>query len=256
MSDARSVKSRSGSARSTEKSEKLERADELSNDAVDARIYMAIIDAILDHKLPPGTRLVEAPLCDAFGVTRGTLRRVFVKLAHERVIELQPNRGAIIALHDINEAREVFEARVILEVGSVKGLAAKPGNKTRAFAELREMIKQEHALREDGNWRDWIRLSGEFHIKLAEVNQNDIVTAYLRTLIARTSLLIGLYETPKRNSCSADEHVAILEAIEQGQPALAARLMEHHLGEYALGLLAEPAQAMEIDFGKLFTTVR
>src|SRR5450830_1801997 len=116
--------------------------EELSNDEVDARIHLSIIDAILDHQLPPGTRLVEAPLCEAFGVTRGTLRRVFVKLAHERVIELQPNRGAIIALHDIGEAREVFEARVILEVGSVKGLAAKPGNKNKAFAELREMIKK------------------------------------------------------------------------------------------------------------------
>ena len=255
MSDARATKVRVKVSKA-ESSEKHEHADELSNDAVDARIYTAIIDAILEHKLPPGTRLVEAPLCEAFGVTRGTLRRVFVKLAHERVLELQPNRGAIIALHDINEAREVFEARVIIEVGSVKGLASKSGNKSRAFAELREMIKREHALREDGNWREWIRLSGEFHIKLAEVNQNDIVSSYLRTLIARTSLLIGLYETPKRNSCSADEHVAILVAIEQGQPELAAHLMEHHLGEYAMGLLAEPAQPLEIDFGKLFAPVK
>lgn len=249
-------KTRRSKATEVDHADKVERQDELSNEVVDARIYTAIIDAILEHKLPPGTRLVEAPLCEAFGVTRGTLRRVFVKLAHERVIELQPNRGAIIALHDIDEAREVFEARVILEVGSVKGLAAKPGNKSRAFSELREMIQREHALREDGNWRDWIRLSGEFHIKLAEVNQNDIVSAYLRTLIARTSLLIGLYEKPKRNSCSADEHVAILDAIEQGQPALAARLMEHHLGEYAMGLLDEPSPSVEIDFGKLFTPVK
>lgn len=232
------------------------RSKESSNAAIDARIHAAIIDAILEHKLPPGTRLVEAPLCEAFGVTRGTLRRVFVKLAHEGVIELQPNRGAVIALHDIGEARDVFEARVMLEVGSVKGLAAKSGNKNKAFAELREMIKKEQALREDGNWRDWIRLSGEFHLKLAEVNQNDIVSAYLRTLIARTSLLIGLYEIPKRNSCSADEHIAILDAIEQGKPELAAQLMEHHLGEYAQGLLVESRQAVEVDFGSLFSSVR
>src|SRR5450830_985761 len=226
--------------------------EELSNDEVDARIHLSIIDAILDHQLPPGTRLVEAPLCEAFGVTRGTLRRVFVKLAHEGVIDLQPNRGAVIAMHDIKEAREVFEARVIVESGSVKSLAGK----RRRLPELREMVKREHALREQGNWGDWIRLSGEFHIKLAEANQNNIVTGYLRTLIARSSLLIGLYETPKRNSCSADEHVAILDAIEQGQPALAARLMEHHLGEYAMGLLDEPASPVEIDFGKLFAPVR
>lgn len=42
------------------------------------------------------------------------------------------------------------------------------------------------------------------------------MTSYLQTLIARTSLLIGLYEIPKHNNCSADEHRAILDAIEQG----------------------------------------
>ncbi|MDB5767065.1 MAG: Transcriptional regulator, GntR family [Collimonas fungivorans] len=225
---------------------------ELSNDEIDARIHLAIIDAILDHQLPPGTRLVEAPLCEAFGVTRGTLRRVFVKLAHERVIDLQPNRGAVIAMHDVKEAREVFEARVILEGGSVKSLAGK----RKVLPELRALVKREHALREQGNWGEWIRLSGEFHIKLSEANQNNIVSAYLRTLIARTSLLIGLYETPKRNSCSADEHGGILDAIEQGDAERAARLMEHHLGEYATELLTETSQPKEVDFATLFSPVR
>lgn len=225
---------------------------ELSNDEIDARIHLAIIDAILDHQLPPGTRLVEAPLCEAFGVTRGTLRRVFVKLAHERVIDLQPNRGAVIAMHDVKEAREVFEARAILEGGSVKSLAAK----RKVLPELRALVTREHALREQGNWGEWIRLSGEFHIKLSEANQNNIVSAYLRTLIARTSLLIGLYETPKRNSCSADEHSGILDAIEQGDAERAARLMEHHLGEYASALLTETGQPKEVDFAKLFAPVR
>ncbi|WP_395823487.1 GntR family transcriptional regulator [Collimonas sp.] len=160
------------------------RQQELSNDEIDARIHLAIIDAILERQLPPGARLVEAPLCDAFGVTRGTLRRVFVKLAHEGVIDLQPNRGAVIAAHDINEAREVFEARVIVESGSVKSLAGK----RRRLPELRQMVGREHTLREQGNWGDWIRLSGEFHMKLAQANENHIVTSYLRPLIAQLAV--------------------------------------------------------------------
>jgi DNA-binding GntR family transcriptional regulator len=95
----------------------------LSNDEIDARIYRAFVDAILGRTLPPGTRLVEAPLCKAFGVTRGTLRRVFVKLAHEQIIELQPNRGAIVAAYDMEKTREAFDARVILEVGAIKSAA-------------------------------------------------------------------------------------------------------------------------------------
>ncbi len=69
------------------------KAVEMSNDEIDDHIYNAIVDAILNRQLAPGARLVEAPLCEAFGVTRGVLRRVFVKLAHDKVIEIQPNRG-------------------------------------------------------------------------------------------------------------------------------------------------------------------
>lgn len=94
-----------------------------NNAEIDARISDAVYEAILEQKLPPGTRLVEAQLCKAFGITRGTLRRVLVKLAHEGVVELQPNRGATIAVHDAAEARQVFGARLILETGSVRELA-------------------------------------------------------------------------------------------------------------------------------------
>ena len=229
-------------------------APELSNDEVDHRIHQAVVDAILDRQLLPGTRLVEAPLCEAFGVTRGTLRRAFVKLAQEGVITLQPNRGAIVAVHDIDEAREVFETRMFLEIGSVKSLARKPV--PGLPRELREMVRREHGLHERGEWRQWIRLSGDFHIKLTEANGNDLVTGYLRTLIARSSLLIGMYENYKNSTCTADEHERILDAIEAGNVARAVTLMERHLGEYASNLLTEAVEDHEVDISKLFSQVR
>lgn len=121
-----------------------------NNAEVDARISDAVYDAILEQKLPPGTRLVEAQLCKAFGITRGTLRRVLVKLAHEGVVELQPNRGATIAVHDATEARQVFGARLILETGSVRELAQHAT--AQQLAELRTLAAAEHATRESGNW--------------------------------------------------------------------------------------------------------
>lgn len=65
------------------------------------------------------------------------------------------------------------------------------------------------------------------------------MNSYLQTLIARTSLLIGLYEIPKHNNCSANEHRAILNAIEQGNEELATSLMEAHLEHYATTLIEE-----------------
>ena len=207
-----------------------------SNEETDQHIYNAIVDAIMNRQIGPGTRLVEAPLCEAFGVTRGVLRRVFVKLAHDRVIEIQPNRGAVVPEHDFEETEAIFEARSMLEIGTVKKLASK--HQQLDFTELRDLIKKEENVRTAGNLKEWIKLSGDFHICLCEANHNPIVTGYLQTLIARTSLLIGMYET-KPNHCSVEEHEAILQAIEQGDEQKAIKLMETHLGEYARSFLDE-----------------
>ena len=214
-----------------------QKALELSNDEIDTHIYNAIVDAILNRQLTPGTRLIEAPLCQAFGVTRGVLRRVFVKLAHDKVIEIQPNKGAFISRHSVEETKEVFEARSMLEIATVKKLAQK--SKTLQLNALRVLVDQEEQERKSGHWGEWIKLSGAFHLKLIEANQNSIMTNYLQTLIARTSLLIGLYEIPKYNNCSADEHRAILDAIEQGNEELASSLMEAHLENYATTLIED-----------------
>ena len=73
--------------------------------------YERIWSAIMDHSLPPETRLVEQRLCEIFGLGRTRLRQVLQRLAHERVVTLMPNRGAMVARPSVREAREVFAAR-------------------------------------------------------------------------------------------------------------------------------------------------
>src|SRR5580692_6196120 len=80
-----------------------------------ATAYSRIWAAIVDHRLPPGARLVEDQLCKVFGIGRTRIRQVLQRLAHERVVTLTPNRGAIVSKPTIQQAREVFEARCALE---------------------------------------------------------------------------------------------------------------------------------------------
>ena len=222
----------------------------LNNKDIDMHIYNAILDAILNRQLKPGTRLVEAPLCKAFGVTRGVIRRIFVKLAHDKIIEIQPNRGAIVAEHDLEDTKAVFEARSMLELGTVRKLAKRAKNVN--LQSVRELVRKEENALSDGNWKEWVKLSGDFHLKLSELNNNPLVTNYLQTLIARTSLLIRMYESPAHNSCSIEEHTAILNAIEQGDEQLATSLMEEHLEDYANIFLKEQPAANHSDLLELF----
>ncbi len=216
--------------------------------AEEDRIHAAILEAVMSHQLPPGTRLVEIPLCEAFGVNRSLLRRVLVRLASEKVVELHHNRGAVIASASPEETREVFEARRLIETALLKAHAA-PDLRIREA--LRALVDDEEQAWRAREWSRLIRLSGEFHLQLVAAFGNRELVSLLRGLVARTSLMIALYETPGHGVCSFDEHRAILEAIGRGDMATAADRMGQHMEHCEMKLRERPAEPA-IDFVRLF----
>lgn len=229
---------------------------ETSSDASQAelaeenRVRHAIVEAVLAHRLPPGTRLVETRLCEAFGVNRSLLRRVFVRLAGDKVIELQHNKGAIIAQPGPEEMRQVFEARRLIENGIIRELGKKATPES--LAAVRELITQEHAAYKAGEWSKWVRLSGEYHLQVARLLGNTELEDILRSLIARTTLMIALYDSLGSNVCSFDEHNDILKALENGDGEQACALMGAHLHGAEVKLQRDTGTP-EIDLVALFT---
>src|SRR5262245_34620350 len=90
----------------------------------ESRVASRLADAIFEHRLPPGTKLPEADLCRIFGVSRGVVRKVLNRLAGEQLLDLVPNRGAFVAKPSVEETRDVYEVRRILETGVVRVLAS------------------------------------------------------------------------------------------------------------------------------------
>lgn len=72
-------------------------------------------DAILNGRFVPGQRLIEADLTNNLGVSRGPVREAFRRLSAEGLIEIVPNRGAVVRRLSIVEALELFEIRIELE---------------------------------------------------------------------------------------------------------------------------------------------
>ena len=193
----------------------------------EGRVHHAIVEAVLSHQLPPGTRLVEAPLCAAFGVTRSLLRRVFVRLAGDKVIELHHNRGATVAQPGRDEMREVFQARQLLEGGVLRALDGRAGGPQ--LERVRALVADEKAAFDAGNWSAWVRLSGEYHLQLAALLGNSEIDTILRSLVARTTLMKALYHSQTASVCSFDEHTQILDAMQAGDLDRSCRLMHAHL---------------------------
>ncbi len=193
----------------------------------DGAIIERVVAAVMDQRLPAGAKLPEAPLCEAFDCSRTQIRRVLVVLAERGVVTLHPNRGAFVASPDVEEARNVFEARRAIERSLV--LSAAERIDRAQLHELRDNVRAGAAADARGDRSESIRLSGLFHIRVAEAADNPVLAKFLEDLVARTSLTIGLYGSRAANSCSEAEHGALIEALAERDGPRAAELMEAHL---------------------------
>jgi DNA-binding GntR family transcriptional regulator len=201
------------------------RADEnpLSEDTV----YTSIYEAIVEQRLPPGTKLPEEILAEVFGVSRTMIRRALLRLAYDKVVETRPNRGAIVSQPTPHEAKSVFEARRLLETAIIA--KAVHHVEPEQIEALRATINEEAEAGHRGDRSTAIRLSGVFHLQLAQLSGNPVYVDFMRELISLTSLIIALYEMPGNTGCIFDEHDGLLDAMLAKDEARAARLMEEHL---------------------------
>lgn len=218
----------------------------------DEGVYAAIHEAILDHRLPPGTKLKEIPLAELFGVTRNVVRKALARLAHERVVDLRANRGAIVASPSVEESRNLFVARQVIESAIVGSLAR---SLTKAQArELRSLVQEEDAAYQRGEVRAGLKLSIEFHRVLARMGGNTVLADFLEQLVARTPLVLLAYRGPIQHAaCANDEHAEIVAALTAGEPERAVKLMRTHLDSLAGQLQLEdedPAADLAAIFGK------
>jgi DNA-binding GntR family transcriptional regulator len=216
-------------------------------------VYEQIWSAIIDNSLPPETRLVEERLCEIFGVGRTRLRQVLQRLAHERVVTLMPNRGAIVARPSTREAREVFAARRVLEAGTVEAFIE---NASRADCKrVHEHVGQEITACREGDRRASVKLSGEFHLVIAEIAGNQIVVDILRDLISRSSLIIAVYQTSGAPCCPPDEHRELALALERRE-SRATDLMIEHLDRVLADLRLDAPSGRSVDLRSVFANGR
>lgn len=193
----------------------------------DDAIYDKVHAAIAAQDLPPGTRLREEELREIFGVSRARIRKVLTRLAYAGLVTIEPNKGASVFRPSPRDAREIFAARRGIEETILRLLAGRLVPADRAALEAH--VAAEAAAEARRDWAAMVRLSGEFHLRLAEISGNAILLRFLHELITREALVILVYEKPGQPSCSHHEHQLILEAIAAGDAARATRLMDEHL---------------------------
>lgn len=190
-------------------------------------IYQSVLDAVVEHRLPPGAKLTEEQLGAIFGASRTTVRSALQALAHDHIVTLARHRSAFVSAPTVEKARDIFAGRKLVEAAIAQEVA-RHINDTQLTA-LRALLAQEAAAVTAGDRPAAIRLSGAFHVAVAATCGEGVITDFLRGLISQSSLVIALYGRSHAPACGHDEHVAFLKALEKRDGDRAARLMSDHL---------------------------
>lgn len=226
--------------------EQVSITDELAEEDIVERIF----DAVVEQRLPPGTKLSESALCEAFGVGRMRIRRALLLLSSREVVNLQANRGAFVASPTPQQAREVFEARLTLEPTIARLAVERATNED--IENLTAHLVKEHAAHHEHSRQEAIRLSGQFHLLLAQIATNSVMLRMMKELVTRTSLIIGIFGAPSVTNCRDDDHERILSAFKARDGQAAADLMAEHLRVIEGGLELGARKGGAVDLIDLF----
>ena len=218
---------------------------------VEDRIFARIRQAVLDRRLQPGTKLKEVALADTFGVNRAAVRKVLARLSFARLVALRPNRAAIVASPTVQESRDIFAARRVIEAAIVDRVARSAPRA--ALKSLRARVREEQTAYAQGDTRRGLQLSLEFHRELARLGGNEVLADFLEQLVARTPLVVLAYRSTNAvSACADDDHATIVDMLARGDADGAVNAMTSHLANLEAELDLEERKSAPADFATLF----
>ncbi len=202
------------------------------------RIAESITQAIVERRLMPGTKLAEQQIADIFKVSRTLVRQALNQLSRDRLVTLEPARGAFVAQPSVDEARQVFEVRKMLEAAMVTQLAQTISKPQIAQLRAHLLAEREAVGRTDVPGRT--RLLADFHVILARLQGNEVLAQILADLLSRSSLIALMYQSAHSAAESQAEHEAIVDALERRDVSAALKLLDTHLGNVEANLRLNP----------------
>lgn len=203
---------------------------------VRAIVAQKLREAIMSGTFKPGQRLVERELCEMTGVSRPSIREALRLLEADGMVNTVPHRGPVVSTISLEEARQLYAARAVLE-----GFAGRECARLRDPAVVRRMGDALTRLKAAFAKPDMIAIleaKTDFYAALIGGCQNAFIERMLKPLHDRITLLrITSMSQPKRVNKSLREVTAIWRAIQSGDEDLAERRCVDHIKAAAVAAL-------------------
>jgi DNA-binding GntR family transcriptional regulator len=190
--------------------------------------YQAIRDAIIDGSLAPGALLDKPAICRDLRLSRFPVTAAIARLAYERLVEVEPQRGSFVSRIDARGARELMLVRRGIEV-ELAGEAAARFDES-GVGVLARILRYQQAALDADDFQDFHRLDHAFHDQIVEMLGFSLageILASLRLRVERVRRI--LLPIPGRVRRTFAEHEAIFAAIARRDVEAAREAMRTHL---------------------------
>jgi len=205
------------------------------------RVADVLRTRITEGHLAPGTRLSEEDIGAALGVSRNTLREAFRLLGHERLLVHEFNRGVFVRKLTVDDVRDLYQLRRILECGAVRRAAERrradvsAGRWAELLVPVREAVEEGESAAARDQWVEVGTANMHFHQAVAALAQSPRVTEAMGHLLAELRLVFHVMDAPRAfHQVYLPQNRAILEQLAAGDLAGA---------ESAIGAYLDTAEA-------------
>ena len=191
------------------------------------RVHARLREDILHARLMPGTTILEPELATRFGVSKTPVREALRLLVQDGWVIVLPRRGYLIRPLGLDDLRDVFQLREMIEPGFAAEAAARVGS---ADPALTTAIGTQHEAQND--MVAGLGAAADFHVRVAELSGNARATRIVSHLVDEVTRLHFLMPGLESHISSAEEiaaHEAIAGAIAAGDERHAAKAMQDHL---------------------------
>ncbi len=191
---------------------------------------------ILDGEYGPDERLIEEQLAERLGVSRTPIRQALTMLKSEGLVELIPNRGAVVCSFGVDEVWDIYDLRAVLEGHAARRAAARVEagelDRMRELADEMEGLCEREFAGRDEEIRLLVALNNEFHGIILTASRNQRLERLLRRtvelpLVFKAFFWYGSHERMVSNHY----HRQILKALESGDAERAEIVMREHVYE-------------------------
>lgn len=180
---------------------------------------------IVSGAFEPGENLVQADLANRFNVSRIPVREALSMLANEGLVELTSGQGARVANLNLAELNEIYDLRLLLEPKLADSIV--DGTSSRQNTQLRSLVE---AMSRAQELNIWMELNFEFHVALFELSNKRQWVATLKTLFHQVQPYSRAnVSDPDSRALANEEHMAMVEALENRSPKQLAKLITEHL---------------------------